>query len=351
MPAQRRVLIVAFDEVQALDVVGPAEVFSMASRWGMANYDVSLVTPGGTSIGTAGGLRLEADGDVYSVRGAIDTLVVAGGPGTRAKEKDPKFLAQIAALALRSRRVTSVCTGALVLAAAGLLDGRRATTHWSAYDELDDRYPDVTVERDPIFVRDGHITTSAGITTGMDLALALVEEDYGRELALGLARGLVMFMRRPGGQSQFSAQLAAHPAEREPLRELQAWIPEHLDEDLSVPRARRPRVHERAQLRPRLPPRDRDDARRPRRGGPGRARPHRARDDPAPGRDDRRPLWLWLGRDDAPRLPPPPGRRPGGLSKPLPARPRRAGGRIKPQQTNTFPPQETRTDGHRHPPV
>ncbi len=235
MPAQRRVLIVAFDEVQALDVVGPAEVFSMASRWGMANYDVSLVTPGGASIGTAGGLRLEADGDVYSVRGAIDTLVVAGGPGTRAKEKDPEFLAQIAALALRSRRVTSVCTGALVLAAAGLLDGRRATTHWSAYDELDERYPDVTVERDPIFVRDGHITTSAGITTGMDLALALVEEDYGRELALGLARGLVMFMRRPGGQSQFSAQLAAHPAEREPLRELQAWIPEHLDEDLSVP--------------------------------------------------------------------------------------------------------------------
>jgi transcriptional regulator GlxA family with amidase domain len=234
MPAARHVVIVAFDDVQALDVIGPAEVFTMATRFGPADYAVSLVTPGATTVRTSSGLRVQADGDVHGVRGPIDTLVVAGGPGSRAMERDSAFVARIRLLAGRSRRVTSVCTGALVLAAAGLLDGRRATTHWQGCDELEDRYPAVTVERDPIFVRDGNVATSAGVTAGMDLALALVEEDHGPALALGVARGLVLFVRRPGGQSQFSAQLAAQPADREPLRELQAWIPDHLDHDLSV---------------------------------------------------------------------------------------------------------------------
>ena len=131
--------------------------------------------------------------------------------------------------------MTSVCTGAFLLARAGLLDGRRATTHWASCPDLAERYPAVTVEPDPIFVRDGNVATSAGVTAGMDLALALVEEDLGRDVALEAARWLVLFLKRPGGQAQFSAQLAAQTADRAPLRELQAWIPDHLDEDLSVP--------------------------------------------------------------------------------------------------------------------
>ena len=135
----------------------------------------------------------------------------------------------------RSRRVASVCTGAFLLARAGLLDGRRATTHWASCADLAARYPAVKVEADPIFVRDGDVATSAGVTAGMDLALALVEEDLGRDVALEAARHLVVFLQRPGGQAQFSAQLAAQTADRAPLRQLQAWIPDHLDEDLSVP--------------------------------------------------------------------------------------------------------------------
>jgi transcriptional regulator GlxA family with amidase domain len=131
--------------------------------------------------------------------------------------------------------VTSVCTGAYVLAAAGLLDGRRATTHWAYCDDLQGRHRAVRVERDPIFVVDGPVRTSAGVTAGMDLALALVEEDLGPRVALEVARWLVLFVKRPGGQSQFSAQLAGQAAERAPLRELQAWMADHLDADLSVP--------------------------------------------------------------------------------------------------------------------
>jgi transcriptional regulator GlxA family with amidase domain len=127
-----------------------------------------------------------------------------------------------------------VCTGAFLLAEAGLLDGRRATTHWASCRELARRYPRVQVDPDPIFVRDGNVHTSAGVTAGMDLALALVEEDHGREVALGVARWLVLFLKRPGGQSQFSAQLSAQLAAREPIQELQAWVIENVDADLSV---------------------------------------------------------------------------------------------------------------------
>jgi transcriptional regulator GlxA family with amidase domain len=137
--------------------------------------------------------------------------------------------------ALRARRVTSVCSGAFLLGEAGLLDGRRATTHWAVCDALQRRYPRARVERDPIFVRDGKVSTSAGVTAGMDLALELVEEDGGRDLALSVARWLVMFLRRPGGQSQFSVQLSAQVAERRGLRDLQGFIADHLDDDLSVP--------------------------------------------------------------------------------------------------------------------
>jgi transcriptional regulator GlxA family with amidase domain len=191
----------------------------------------------------------------------VDTLVVAGGEGTRAAVADEGLVAWLTAAAPRVRRVASVCTGAFLLARAGLLDGRRATTHWAWCDELARRFPAVAVEPDPIFVADGPFRTSAGVTAGMDLALSLVEEDLGPRAALRVARELVLFVRRPGGQSQFSAGLAAQAAQHAPLRELQAWIADHLDEDLSVPAlARRAHMTERSFARACPPPR-----RRPRR--------------------------------------------------------------------------------------
>ena len=180
-------------------------------------------------------VRLGVDRSLAGCRGPIDTLIVAGGTGVREGTEDKRLVSWVRSAAKRSRRVCSVCTGAFVLGAAGLLEGRRATTHWASCDLLAEQFPSVTVEPDRIYVRDGDVYTSAGVTAGMDLALALVEEDLGRATALEAARWLVMFVKRPGGQSQFSAQLAAQTAEREPLRELQDWIAGNLDADLSVP--------------------------------------------------------------------------------------------------------------------
>jgi transcriptional regulator GlxA family with amidase domain len=179
---------------------------------------------------------LYADGALAEVGGVIDTLIVAGGDGTRTVMADESFLGEIRRLAPTCRRVASVCSGAFVLAAAGLLDGRRATTHWQWCDVLAESFPNVVVEGDHIFVRDGEVWTSAGVTAGIDLALAMVEEDVGREVALAIARRLVVFLKRPGGQSQFSAQLSGQLAERRSLSELQAWIVDHVDEDLPVER-------------------------------------------------------------------------------------------------------------------
>jgi transcriptional regulator GlxA family with amidase domain len=231
----RRVVILAFKGVQSLDVSGPAEAFSIATRYFGGDYAIELVTPDGAPARSHSGLALNADAPMAAATGAIDTLVVAGGAGAFAAAKDERVTAWVADAAARSRRVASVCTGAFVLAAAGLLDGRRVTTHWSACNALARTFPAVTVERDPIYVRDGDVLTSAGITSGMDLALAMVEDDLGRDVALQTARWLVLFVQRPGGQAQFSASLAAQQAERAPLRELQAWILDHLDADLSVP--------------------------------------------------------------------------------------------------------------------
>jgi transcriptional regulator GlxA family with amidase domain len=230
----RRVVIVAFPGVQTLDVTGPAEVLRAATKIHPPGYEVTVVAPEEGPLKTST-VALAPDASISACRSAIDTLIVAGGAGTRRAEEDERLIDWIGAAAKRSRRVASVCTGAFLLAKAGLLDGRRATTHWASCADLAQRYPAVTVEPDPIFVRDGHVATSAGVTAGMDLALALVEEDLGRDVALEAARWLVLFLTRPGGQAQFSAQLAAQSADRAPLRELQAWIPDHLDEDLSVP--------------------------------------------------------------------------------------------------------------------
>jgi len=231
--------------VQTLDVVGPAEVFRAASLLRPPGYEVTIAAQTKQPIETSS-VSFVPDARLADCTGPIDTLVVAGGTGARKAEDDEALVAWIAEAATRSRRVTSVCTGAFLLARAGLLDGRRATTHWASCGDLAKRYPAVSVDPDPIFVRDGEIATSAGVTAGMDLALALVEEDLGRETALEAARWLVLFLQRPGGQTQFSAQLAAQTADRAPLRELQAWIPDHLDADLSVPAlARRSQMSDR----------------------------------------------------------------------------------------------------------
>ena len=231
----RRVVIVAFPGVQTLDVHGPAEVFTTATQLSKGNgYSVEVVATRPAPLPTSS-VALYPDRTIDRCRGPIDTLLVAGGRGVHDAANDEQLVGWLSAAAKRSRRVTSVCTGAFLLARAGLLDGRRATTHWASCGELARRHPGVEVESDPIFVRDGNVITSAGVTAGMDLALAIVEEDLGREVALETARWLVLFLKRPGGQAQFSAQLGAQMADREPLRELQGWLPDHLGEDLSVP--------------------------------------------------------------------------------------------------------------------
>jgi transcriptional regulator GlxA family with amidase domain len=245
MEAARRVVIVIYPGVQPIDAIGPAEVFHTAANLDPPGYSVEIVAPerGPVESSTVG---LVAERSLRGCRGPIDTLIVAGGGGVREAARDPAIVSWLRAAAARSRRVCSVCTGTFLLAEAGLLDGRRATTHWAGCDRLAERYGEVAVEPDPIFVRDGNLYTSAGVTAGMDLALALVEEDLGRRTALEVARWLVLFVKRPGGQSQFSAQLAAQTAEREPLRELQEWIAGNLDADLSVPAlARRAHMSER----------------------------------------------------------------------------------------------------------
>ena len=242
--APRRIVLVAFPDVQILDVTGPGEVFSLADRAaraagsaavGPAGYSLELVAPDAGELAASSGLRLVADRTLEACRGPIDTLIVAGGRGVQAAARDPRLTDWLRLAARRSRRVASVCTGAFLLARAGLLDGRRATTHWNACAALARHYPSVRVEPDPIFVRDGNVYTSAGVTAGIDLALSLVEEDLGREAALTVARDLVLFIRRPGGQAQFSAGLAGQAASRPGVRDLQAWIADHLDHDLSVP--------------------------------------------------------------------------------------------------------------------
>ncbi|WP_435973151.1 GlxA family transcriptional regulator [Streptomyces sp. Qhu_M48] len=233
---QRPVLVVLFDGVQSLDVTGPFEVFAGAGRAAgdPDAYTIRTASLDGGPVRTHSGLRLLPDTtlDAAVADGAPHTLVVPGGEGTRAP--DPALIEWLRVHAPGAGRLVSVCTGALLLAEAGLLDGHRATTHWIACDHLARHYPEVEVEPDPIFVRDGRLSTSAGVTAGIDLALALVEEDLGRDVALTVARHLVVFLRRPGNQAQFSAQLAAQTARREPLRDLQAWITEHPDGDLSV---------------------------------------------------------------------------------------------------------------------
>ena len=239
----RRVVVIAFPGVNILDVAGPCEVFHAATVARRADdpsapgYRIEVFsTAGGPTVETSSGVRLGSEGLYSDCRGRIDTLLVAGGPGVWGVVEDVELLEWLRRASASTRRMGSVCTGAFILAAAGLLDGRRAATHWQSCERLALEYPRVDVDFDAIFVRDGSVSTSAGVTAGMDLALSLVEEDLGREIAGRVARKLVMFVRRPGGQSQFSSLLRLQAADREPLRDLQAWLAGHLDADLSVDR-------------------------------------------------------------------------------------------------------------------
>lgn len=239
---ERVVVLVTVDRLQLLDLAGPAEVFRAANLLGATpRYRNVVATPGGRPVRSDSDICVTPDlalEDLAAGTEPIDMVVVVGGLGVEAALGDQGVNNCLRQLADRARRTTSVCTGALLLAEAGLLDGRRATTHWADTELLAQRHPDVTVEADSIWVRDDsggrEVWTSAGVTAGIDLALALVEEDHGSELAHAVAGWLVVFTRRPGGQSQFSARLSMRPARRRELRELQDWLPDNLCDDLSV---------------------------------------------------------------------------------------------------------------------
>jgi len=244
----RRIAILLYPGVQSLDVTGPLEVFSAARAALTARgaedggYEVVTIARSREPVRSSSGLRLVPDGPLPRGGGGIDTLIVPGGSGRELAASDETLIRWLAQAPRSCRRVAAVCTGSFLLAAAGLLDGRRATTHWAYARRLAEEYPAVAVDPDPIFVRDGALWTSAGVTAGMDLALAMVEEDLDREIALLIARHLVMFLRRPANQSQFSATLHAQLPSAEPLREIQRLVLEDVAGEHTV-EAMAARVH------------------------------------------------------------------------------------------------------------
>ena len=237
-----RVSLLTYPDAQVLDVTGPLEVFSRSARVlrdegrvrGLC-YEVEILAKEAGPVRMSSGLELVAS-RAFRDADDIDTLLLGGGIGVDDAIADPEILDWVRETASRVQRVASICTGAVILAEVGLLDGKEATTHWSWCDRMARAYPDVSVLPDALYVRSGKIYTSAGVTAGMDLALALVEEDWGRDVALATARELVMFLKRPGGQSQFSSHLAAQESDRVQIRDLQRWILDHLDGDLRVER-------------------------------------------------------------------------------------------------------------------
>jgi transcriptional regulator GlxA family with amidase domain len=235
----RKIVMLAFEDAQILDITGPLQILGSANRgYERPVYDIVLAAREAGPFRTTEGLSLVADAG-YAHGGAallknIDTLMVSGGEGIDRARHDKAPLRLLKAGAAKARRVVSVCSGAFALAEAGLLTGRRATTHWSRVEQFGREFPDVMLEPDAIFVRDGNIWTSAGVTAGMDLALALIREDLGDEAALAIARQHVIFLMRPGGQSQFSAHLAPEAYPNGKLASLLRWIPEHAGEGLDV---------------------------------------------------------------------------------------------------------------------
>lgn len=239
--ATRRIAIVAYDGFQLLDVTGPAEVFAKANDFmpertaQPLHYEIVVASPAGGTIASSSGLALAGTVPLEALAD-IDTLLISGGPEgpVRRAAEDTALLSWLAAQAPGIRRVASICTGAFLLGASGLLDGRRATTHWSSTRMLEAMLPRTEVVPDAIFVGDGHVFTSAGVTAGIDLSLALVEYDCGPQVALRTARELVLYLRRVGGQSQFSSSLAAQTSAGDGLQPLLTWIAGHPEADLSV---------------------------------------------------------------------------------------------------------------------
>jgi transcriptional regulator GlxA family with amidase domain len=228
----RRIAVLIFPEFQLLDAAGPIAAFEIAGRYAPGTYDLTVIAPEAGQVRSSSGVSMLAE--ALPDR-AFDTLVVSGGNGSRAAADNPAVAAWTKAAAAQARRTTSVCTGAFVLAGAGLLDGRRATTHWASSNEFARRYPQVTLEPDRIFVREGAVWTSAGITAGIDLALALIGEDLGEEISRRTAQQLVVYHRRPGGQSQFSA-LIEMGGQQGRFADLLDWMRGRLGEPLTVER-------------------------------------------------------------------------------------------------------------------
>jgi transcriptional regulator GlxA family with amidase domain len=238
---QHRILLVGFPPAQMLDISGPLDVFTIANELSeaagcRAPYQISLAGPTAGTLMTTSGVPLQAAFSLFDTTLRPDTLLICGGRGARISSRDTRLVSALATLCDRANRVGSICTGAFPLAATGALDGHRATTHWAHFDEFSDQFPRVEIDRDALFLSAGKCHTSAGITAGIDFCLSLVERDLGRALALLVARELVVFMKRPGGQSQFSTLLIhdATGADKAPFDELVRWMAEHLNEDLSV---------------------------------------------------------------------------------------------------------------------
>lgn len=241
-PITRKILMIGYTDAQILDIAGPLEMFAaanvLAERQGADGpppYDITLVAEARGAFKTTGGLCLMAEGSYTEKFNSVDTLMVSGGDGTGKVLKDEALLASIKRHARDARRVVSICSGAFLLAEAGLLDGRRATTHWAAAAWFRKLYPGIELDEDAIYVRDGNVWTSAGVTAGMDLALALIAEDLGADMAMEVARKNVIFMMRPGGQSQFSMHLTAASGDG-PIGKAMNFVAAHPGEDCSVPR-------------------------------------------------------------------------------------------------------------------
>ncbi|MBV9624583.1 MAG: DJ-1/PfpI family protein [Acidobacteria bacterium] len=239
---RKTIVFVAAPRTQILDVAGPYQIFVRAAELFVQDYPsrkspYKVILASSTrhrTVSTNCGLALIGQETFRSLKGPFDTLLVAGGSGVEAAASDEKLLSWLRGAALRTRRIGSICTGAFLLAAAGLLDGKRATTHWKWAAELRRRSSLTMVDPDPIYIRDGNTYTSAGVTAGMDLALALVEQDLGSQLALKVAREMVLYLRRSGGQSQFSTALALAASDRKQIEETRSWALDHLQQELPV---------------------------------------------------------------------------------------------------------------------
>lgn len=235
--AVRRLVVIAFPGVTLLDITGPAQVFAELSAIELPapGYALSYLSVSGGLVPTDIGMMIDT-APIDSIRPhQVDTLVIPGGPGIWEMRDDARLMKWISLTLLKARRVASVCLGAFALALTGVLDGRRAVTHWRYCPRLQDSFPGIRVEPNAIFVRDGRVWTSAGVSAGIDLALAMVEEDFGHAVALDVAQRLVVFLKRPGGQSQFSAVLAAQASDAEGrFSALHAWIIENIADDLRV---------------------------------------------------------------------------------------------------------------------